>query len=142
MPQLAKGGKWVFGWVIVGSGGEISVPPEAYREYGFQAGDEVVFLKGSQRSGGFGVGRVDHVSALLSKRALGRGRMDERGQVIVPPNVGTPPGDRLLAVRGSGHALGLVARGPIYEEAMQHPGLEIFDCCEKRSHKTVPSPIG
>jgi hypothetical protein len=57
MPQLVKGGKWVFGWVIVGSGGEITIPPEAYREYGFRAGDEVVFLQGSRRSGGFGVGR-------------------------------------------------------------------------------------
>ncbi len=39
MPQLVKGGKWVFGWVVVRAGKKIAVPPEAYREYGFQAGD-------------------------------------------------------------------------------------------------------
>ena len=36
------------------------------------------------------------------------------------------PGDRLLAVRGSGRALGFVAQGPIYDEALKHPELEIF----------------
>jgi len=29
MPQLVKGGKWVFGWVIVGFQGELTIPPEA-----------------------------------------------------------------------------------------------------------------
>jgi hypothetical protein len=142
MPQLAKGGKWVFGWVIIGSSGEIAIPPEAYREYDFQAGDAVIFLKGSRRSGGFGVGRADRIPALLIKRALGHGQVDESGRVIAPPDVGAQPGDRLLAVRGSGLALGLVARGPIYKEAMQHPELEIFGCCEKQPHKIVQSPIG
>jgi len=126
MPQLVKGGKWVFGWVIVGSGGEITIPPEAYREYGFRAGDAVVFLKGSRRSGGFGIGRADHILVLLRKRALGHGQVNGSGRVIAPPSVGVRPGDRLLAVRGSGLALGLVARGPIYGEATQHSELEVF----------------
>jgi hypothetical protein len=42
MPQLEKGGKWVFGWVVVRPGSKITVPPEAYLEYGFQAGEEIV----------------------------------------------------------------------------------------------------
>jgi hypothetical protein len=128
MPQLVKGGKWVFGWVIAESGGEITIPPEAYREYGFRAGDEVIFLKGSRRSGGFGVGRADRIPALLRKRILGQGQVDENGRVTAPPNVGVQPGDRLLAVRGSGYALGLVARGPICEEATKHAELETFGC--------------
>jgi hypothetical protein len=32
-----------------------------------------------------------------------------------------------LAVRGSGQALGFVAQGPIYEEALRHPELACFD---------------
>ena len=36
MPQLAKGGKWVFGWVLVGPHGEVTIPPEAWDEYGLQ----------------------------------------------------------------------------------------------------------
>jgi hypothetical protein len=51
MPQLVKGGKWVFGWVIVGRQREMQIPPEANAEYGFQTGDQVFLLPGSRRSG-------------------------------------------------------------------------------------------
>jgi hypothetical protein len=85
MPQLVKGGKWVFGWVIVGPRGELTIPPEAWDEYQFQVGDEVTFIPGSRRSGGFSLSHP-----------------------------------RLLAVRGSGRALGFVAHGPIYEEALRN----------------------
>jgi hypothetical protein len=126
MPQLAKRGKWVFGWVVVGPQGEITIPPEAYHEYGFRTGDEVIFLRGSRRSGGFGIGRVEKIPALFEKRILARKRMARQGRVNLPPATGAQPGDRLLAVRGSGLALGLLARGPIYEEALKHPELEVF----------------
>jgi len=53
MPQLVKGGKWVFGWVIVGGHREITIPPESYTEYGFQAGKPVFFLRGSGLALGF-----------------------------------------------------------------------------------------
>jgi hypothetical protein len=126
MPQLEKGGKWVFGWVVVRLGKKIAIPPEAYREYGFQAGGEIVFTRGSRRSGGFGVGRADKIPALLRKRVLAQGRIGRHGRVVLPPEVEAQVGDRLLAVRGSGLALGLLARGPVYEEALQHPELEVF----------------
>jgi hypothetical protein len=129
MPQLVKGGKWVFGWVIVGPGCELAIPPQAWDEYCFQVGDEVVFLPGSRRSGGLGLshGRLmADMRGPLEARALARGRIEEPGRVVVPPEVGVQPGDRLLAVRGSGRALGFVTRGRIYEEALQHPGLLCF----------------
>jgi hypothetical protein len=126
MPQLAKRGKWVFGWVVVGKRRTITLPPEAYREYGFQAGDEVVFLRGSNRSGGFSVGRVEKIPPLFDKRILARGRVARQGRVNLPPETSVEPGDRLLAVRGSGLALGLSAQGPIYELALKHPELEVF----------------
>ncbi len=126
MPQLAKGGKWVFGWVVVSPQGEITIPPEAYREYGFQAGEQVILMRGSRSSGGFSVGRVDRVPSLLRKRALAQAQMGEQGQVAVPPESGAQPGERLLVVRGSGLALGFLAQGPIYEEALKHPELVTF----------------
>ena len=126
MPQLAKRGKWVFGWVVVGPQSEIIIPPEAYHEYGFRTGDEVIFLRGSRRSGGFSVGRVEKIPALFEKRILARGRMARQGRVNLPPETGAQPGDRLLVVRGSGLALGLLAQGSIYEEALKHPELEVF----------------
>ena len=129
MSQLVKGGKWVFGWVLVGPQGEVTIPPEAWEEYGFQAGDEVILLPGSRRSGGFGLSTpqlLEQVSEPLLTRALARGHIAKVRRVAVPPGIGIQPGDRLLAVRGSGRALGFVAKGPIYEEALKHPTLDIF----------------
>jgi hypothetical protein len=46
--------------------------------------------------------------------------------VVIPPEIPVAPEARLLAVLGSCYGLGFVARGPIYEEAMRHPELEVF----------------
>jgi len=129
MPQLAKGGKWVFGWCVVGPDRKIRIPPQAYTEYGFQAGETVIIIRGSQRSGGFGVGRQSRLAqAQISFRSrfIGQARVGEHGQLALPPHVSVQPGERLLAVRGSGLALGFLQRGPIYEEALKHPEMEIF----------------
>jgi hypothetical protein len=129
MPQLVKGGKWVFGWVVVGPGAELVIPPEAWAEYQFQVGDEVTFIAGSRRSGGFGLSHARLLADAptpLRTRALGWGRIENAGRVVASAEVGVQPGDRLLVVRGSGRALGFVARGPIYEEALQHPELACF----------------
>jgi hypothetical protein len=36
MPQMNKGGKWIFGWCLIESGGEIQIPPAAYMGAFFQ----------------------------------------------------------------------------------------------------------
>jgi hypothetical protein len=129
MPQLVKGGKWVFGWTVVGPGGETTIPPEAWQEYRFQIGDEVTFIAGSRRSGGFGLSHPRLLAGsalLLESRTLGKGRTDETACVVAPSTINVQAGDRLLVVRGSGRALGFLTRGPIYEEALQHPDLACF----------------
>jgi hypothetical protein len=126
MPQLVKGSKWVFGWVVVQVGKKITIPRDAYREYGFQAGEEVFFTRGSRRSGGFGIGRADKIPALLKRRVLAQGRMGKNRRVVLPPEVEVRIGDRLLAVRGSGLALGFLAQGSIYEEALKHPEVQVL----------------
>jgi hypothetical protein len=131
MPRLVKGAKWTYGWVVIGPDSEIVIPPEAWREFGFQAGDEMVFTPGSRRSGGFAVSRPELMAEVGEKmggaelRELARGRFED-GWVMVPPEVGVKPGDKLLTVRGSRYGLGFVAKGPIYEEAVKHPELECF----------------
>jgi hypothetical protein len=133
MPRLVKGGKWTYGWVVVRPEGRITIPPEAWREFGFESGGEAILVPGSRRSGGFGVStpeRMGQASGQLRGGALcelGRGQFGERGQVLLPPTVDVRPGDRLLAVRGSRYALGFVARGPIYEAAIKHPELKVFE---------------
>lgn len=131
MPRLVKGGKWVYGWVVVGLEGEITIPPEAWREFGFQARGEAIFIPGSRRSGGFGVSTPGLMAEVREKmagaglRELGRGRF-ENGRVTAPPEVGVKPGGRLLAVRGSRYGLGFVAEGPIYNEALKHTNIRVF----------------
>lgn len=132
MPRLVKGAKWTFGWAVVGPGREVAIPPEAWDEYDLQADDEAIFTPGSRKSGGFGIS----TSALMAEasgkmggadlRELGRSRFGD-GRVVVPPQVDVKPGDRLLTVRGSCYGLGFVARGPIYEEALKHAELEVFE---------------
>jgi hypothetical protein len=131
MPRLVKGAKWTFGWAVVGPEREIAIPPEAWDEYGFQAGDEAIFTPGSRKSGGFGIGTSALVAEASGKmggaglRELGRSRFSD-GRVVVPPEVGIKAGDQLLTVRGSCYGLGFIARGPIYKEALKHPELEVF----------------
>jgi hypothetical protein len=131
MPRLVKGAKWTFGWVVIGPEREIVIPPEAWGEYGFQAGDEAIFTPGSRESGGFGVSTPALMADAREKmggaglRELGRSRLGD-GQLIVPPEIAVKPDDRLLTVRGSCYGLGFIARGPIYEEALKHPELEVF----------------
>jgi hypothetical protein len=98
MPRLVKGGKWVYGWVVVGRQGEITIPPEAWREFGFQAGEEAVFVPGSRRSGGFAIstpGLTGEVSDRLDGamlRVLARGRFDAEC-ILRPQQVDVKPGN-------------------------------------------------
>jgi len=129
MPQLVKGGKWVFGWTVVGPAGEVRIPPEAYGEYGFKVGEQIVFLSGSRASGGFGLARREKLTgsrAPLMRRSVGEGVVGKGGRVIFPAECDLQPGERLLVGRGSGLALGFIPRGPIYEEALKHPEIEVF----------------
>lgn len=131
MPQLVKGGKWAYGWVVVDPERGLEVPPQAWQEYGFQVGERAIFLPGSRRSGGFGVSTLRLLETsfggdLAEQRALGETSIARSGRIALPPQVDLQPGDRLLAVRGSGLALGFVRHGPIYEEAQKHPELDVF----------------
>ena len=121
MPRLEKGGKWVFGWVIVDADRYIRIPRDAWSEYGFAAEQEAFFLKGSTTSGGFGIGTKERIPETITGRELGTGRFEKGRVVRLPRDIGVEPWQNLLAVRGSGHALGFVAHGPIFELALRHP---------------------
>ena len=68
MPRLVKGAKWAYGWVVVGPEGKVTIPPEAWREYGFQTEDEAIFIPGSRRSGGFGISTPGLLAAVFKRR--------------------------------------------------------------------------
>jgi hypothetical protein len=62
----------------------------------------------------------------LSRYTFEDGQVDKSQRGIFPSRVRFQPGERLLIVRGSGWALGFLQRGPIYEEALRHPEIEVF----------------
>lgn len=126
MPQLAKGGKWVFGWSIVGENLDLTIPPDAFMEYQFQPGDRLAFLRSSKTSGGFMVGRETKVSSsIIRLRIFAQGVMGQKMIFKLPQEVDAPPGSRFLVVRGSNYALSFLKFGPIIEEASRHPEIEV-----------------
>lgn len=127
MPQLAKGGKWVFGWAIVNDEKTILIPPTAYAEYQFEANEPVVFLRGSRRSGGFGLGKKNKIAgSILHSRIAEEGSIQEARQFTLPYFIAAAAGEKFLVVRGSNYALGFLQKGPIVEEALRHSDVEEF----------------
>jgi hypothetical protein len=127
MPQLAKGGKWVFGWTIVGPDKNVPIPVAAFREYGFHQDAPVVFTLGSKRSGGFGIGHKEKVaSSFIRSRIIGEGLIGKEMHIFLPPSVDINSGEQLLVVRGSNLALSFLLRGPIVDEARLHPEIEVY----------------
>jgi hypothetical protein len=63
MPQLVKGGKYVFGWTNVKMDGRIRMPDEAFDEYNFKMSEKIILMSGSKTSGGFIVSRPDGLIA-------------------------------------------------------------------------------
>jgi len=114
---------------VVGAVGEVRIPTAAFSEHGFQAGEPIIYLCGSLRSDGFSVGRQEKLggsSIPRLRRSIGRSIIHDEGQFAVPPGTGIQPGQRLLAVRGSGYAVLFATGGPIYEEALKRSDIETF----------------
>jgi bifunctional DNA-binding transcriptional regulator/antitoxin component of YhaV-PrlF toxin-antitoxin module len=155
MPQLVRGGKYVYGWSKVTDRGRIAMPPEAMDEYGLKGHDKVILMSGSRRSGGIAVTTPgllggSPLSAVLRRfprlrtfqmpegrvvRVEGRPlcwtSIQEDGSITLPDETlreyEIVPGDRLLTVRGSGLALGFALKGPLVDEALTHAEIEVFE---------------
>ena len=70
--------------------------------------------------------KLNGSSTPLLRRSIGQGTILAEERITVPPEASLQPGQRLLAVRGSGYAVLFLTGGPIYENALKHPGIEIF----------------
>ena len=154
MPQLVKGGKYVFGWSYVHPDGMLMIPPEARIEYRFAFGESLIVMSGSKTSKGFAITNHIHIknTALESmidqlpeiaqfqelnnefisyhSRIFTWTILDEYGYIRIPPAVlakySVKTGDKILAGRGSGLALAFIKQGTIIEEALKHHELELF----------------
>jgi bifunctional DNA-binding transcriptional regulator/antitoxin component of YhaV-PrlF toxin-antitoxin module len=155
MPQLVRGGKYVYGWSMVSDQGKIIIPPEAMDQYGLKEHDKVILMSGSRRSGGFAVTTPgllggSPLSAVLQRFPrlrtfqMPEGRVvrvegkplcwtsiGEDGSLTLPEETLREyeiiPGDRLLTVRGSGLALAFALKGPLVDEALTHAEIEVFE---------------
>ena len=65
MPQLVKGGKYIFGWTLINKDFKVRIPVETYDEYKLIETDKLIILSGSKSSGGFSI--VSPNSILNSK---------------------------------------------------------------------------
>jgi len=61
MPQLVKGGKYVFGWTVLNNDLSIRIPDEAFDEYKFIGTDKLIIISGSISSGGFSIITPDSI---------------------------------------------------------------------------------
>ena len=67
MPQMNRGGKFIFGRSLVHEDGTVRLPDQAAEEYGLTAGSRVYLFTGSKVTGGFCVTR----KGLLEPSKLG-----------------------------------------------------------------------
>jgi hypothetical protein len=155
MPQLEKGGKYVFGWSRVRQDGSVRIPEETRQEYRIEPGENVFLISGSRTSGGFCVAtkaliqqsalagilksrpelaayQIEEDSTVQFKgRRYGWATVQPGGLLVLnPPMLATfaiHPGDYLLAIRGSNIAFVLGLKGPIIELAKQHSEIPLFN---------------
>jgi hypothetical protein len=154
MPQMTKGGKFIFGWSVVREGALI-FPSQVVEEYGLAKEERLILTTGSKATGGFNVSRKDLLvgSALsglffahpdLATFATGEGilvRYKGRGycwvrfhggsRIILDSDTmsafGLNEGDRLLLIRGSNVAFVCGHNGPIIEKARNHGDIPVFE---------------
>ena len=63
MPQLVKGGKYIYGWTSIRTDRRIRIPAEAFLEYHFSVGDTIILMSGSKTSGGFSMNKPERLKA-------------------------------------------------------------------------------
>ncbi len=154
MPQLVKGGKYIFGWSAVSNKGVINIPDEAFLEYAFNYDDKGILMSGSKRSGGFGLSSerllkntpiekmlINYPDVLnyqltegeikqINKRIFSWVGINQNRSIKLSESLlkvfNFKINTKLLVGRGSGIALGFIAKGPIYEEAKKHPEIPLY----------------
>ncbi|WP_256729227.1 hypothetical protein [Treponema parvum] len=86
MPQMNKGGKYIFGWIQIREHGEITFSAQAIEEYKLQKERYVYIVSGSKQTGGFCVmsepllsrSKLNHIlkeNPCLADRSLKEGEL-------------------------------------------------------------------
>lgn len=150
MPQMNKGGKFIFGESVIRPDGLVQLPPQAVEEYRIASEGRVYLFTGSRSTGGFCVTR----QGLLLPSKLGhiltetptllryeapegcflpyKGRaycwtaISEAGEIRLTEEMMVflhlAPGMGLLSIRSSDIAFTMGAKGPLLEKAERFDG--------------------
>ena len=150
MPQMNKGGKFIFGRSLIRENGLVQLPPQAVQEYDIAAEGKVYLFTGSKVTGGFcvtrqgllGPSRLGHIlqdtPQLLNytsepgKFIPYKGRsycwlpVTTSGEIQLPEDtlrfLSLSPGMSLLSIRSSDIAFTMGAKGPLLERAERYEG--------------------
>lgn len=144
MPQMNKGGKFIFGKSLIRTDGTLRIPPQAMEEYHIADEGKVYLFTGSKITGGFCVTRkgllhpsklghiLDDTPPLLDYSAGSgefikyKGRsycwieISQEGQILLTKKMmdflKVRPGMELLSIRSSDIAFTMGAKGPLLEK--------------------------
>ena len=154
MPQMSKGGKYIFGWALIRENGKVIFPTPAVEEYKLQKEQHIYIVSGSKQTGGFCVmtepllscSKLRHIlqeNPNLADRTLKEGELisykgrkygwltlKDNGVYISPSLMQTLDikiGDKLLAIRSSDIAFTMGAKGSLIQKAYAYKGvIEVF----------------
>ena len=83
MPQMNRGGKFIFGRSLVREDGTVRLPDQAVEEYGLTAGSRVYLFTGSKSTGGFCITRKDLLEPSKLVRFGGfKSKIVRRGSIV------------------------------------------------------------
>ena len=129
MPQMNKGGKFIFGMSFIRDNLEVHFPPQAINEYNICLEDKVYLFTGAKATGGFCVtrkgllmpskiGNILKDTPDLRDYKLPEGKFTEMLQVL-----DISVGMELLSIRSSDIAFTMGAKGPLLEKAKKYKGI-------------------
>ncbi|EJU22984.1 hypothetical protein HMPREF1143_0658 [Peptoanaerobacter stomatis] len=150
MPQMTKGGKYIFGWSKIGQNGELTFPTMAVKEYNLQEETYIYIVSGSKQTGGFCVmtepllshSKLKNVleeNPSLADRSLREGELItykgrkygwlalNKSAVYLSDDLmkmlEIKVGDKLLAIRSSDIAFTMGVKGSLIEKANDYQGI-------------------
>ena len=150
MPQIAKGGKFVFGWSVIRDDYTIQLPYSAVEEYVIASENKVILFSGSKSTGGFCVSNKkllekSKINIILTSNPKLRDYKLDEGELIIYKErnycwasindkgllklnekilkvFSLKIGDKLLSIRGSDIAFVMGLKGLIIEAANNYKG--------------------
>lgn len=150
MPQINKGGKFIFGKSLIRDDLTVHLPMQAVTEYNAAAEGKVFLFTGSKVTGGFcvtregllGPSKLGHIltdNPVLQNYQTAEGEfiqykgrfycwvnISDSGVIQLDPDMlqflALKPGTELLSIRSSDIAFTMGAKGPLLEKAEKYDG--------------------